>query len=172
MYKQLKQQFMSGKKASHWIGLIVMIFLFTGCATSKQARSIKHTINGTWELQTINFQGMGGKVKAYVFNEADVNCFIGSTWNFIANNSMGTYELAFSQSCPAVKRNIRWSVYEAENEAKQLQFKRLDNGKKSMDDKDGFRLSVTAITETTMQLISAVDFEGKQVAIVYNFVKK
>lgn len=163
---------MSGKIANQLIGLFFVFLLLTGCSASKQARSMKHTINGTWAIQTISFKGMNSRFKAFVFNEADVNCFIGSTWKFVANNSIGTYELSNAEGCTAVVRNIRWSVYEPQSEEKQLQFKRLDNKKKSMDDNDGYRLTITSITETNMQLVSAVNFEGKQAAIVYNFVKK
>jgi hypothetical protein len=41
-----------------------------------------------------------------------------------------------------------------------------------MDDNNGFRLSVGSISDNSMQLRSAITFEGKPGTFVYNFVKK
>ena len=132
---------------------------------------MKHSINGAWTLQTINVQGIAAKFKATVFNEADYNCFIGSSWTFVSNNSMGMYTLPAAAGCGAIARNIRWSIYEPSGNEKQFQFKRLDDKKNPMDNNDGFRLRVVSLTDTNMQLTSAIVFEGKPATIVYNFVK-
>jgi len=162
---------MNSKKTYAWPVLLLLMSLFVACAASKEGRTMKHSINGEWMLQTINVQGITTKFKATVFNEADYNCFIGSTWTFISNNSMGTYRLSPTAGCTAISRNIRWSIYEPKEEEKKFQFKRLDDKKNPMDANDGFRLSVASLTETNMQLKSDITFEGKPAAIVYNFVK-
>ena len=153
--------------------LTILLGLFSACSVSKEGRSMKKTINGDWNLLTVNIEGIDSKLKAKVFNEAPLDCFIGSNWNFVSNNGMGSYTLAStSADCQAVTRNIRWSVYEPKDAEKEFQFKRLDDKKNPMDDNNGFRLSVGALTENTMQLKSAITFEGKAGNIVYNFVKK
>ncbi len=159
------------RKISGLFVLCAALFLFTACSVSKEARTMKSTINGTWTLQTVDVQGINAKFKATVFNEADYNCFIGSVWTFISNNSMGTYTLSAAAGCPAITRNIRWSVYEPKGEEKRFQFKKLDEKKNPLDNNDGFRLGVNAITDNSMQLTSAITFEGKPATIVYNFVK-
>lgn len=151
--------------------LLVATFLFTACSVSKEGRTIKHSINGQWTLQTINVQGINTKFKAVVFNEADYNCFIGSVWTFISNNSMGSYTLSSNGNCGATSRNIRWSIYEPKDEEKRFQFKRLDDKKNPLDNNDGFRLTVATLTDTDMQLKSAIVFEGKPATIIYNFIK-
>lgn len=152
-------------------GLLTMLML--SCSVSKQGRSMKKTINGEWTLQTINVEGITSKLKAKLFNEADLNCFVGSDWNFISNNSMGSYMLTGgTNGCATVTRNIRWSIYEPKDAEKEFQFKKLDNKNNPMDDNNGFRLSVATLTENTMQLKSALTFEGQAGYIVYNFVKK
>ena len=134
---------------------------------------MKQTINGNWILQTINAEGINGPFNAKIFNEASSNCFIGSAWNFISSNSLGTYVLSGTAAgCAAATRNIRWSIYEPKGEEKKLQFKRLDDKKNPMDDNNGFRLGVASLTDNSMQLKSAITFEGKPVNIVYNFIKK
>lgn len=134
---------------------------------------MKKSINGSWVLQTVNTEGITAKFAANVFNEADLNCFIGSSWNFISNNNTGSYNLVGGNTgCSTLQRNIRWTIYEQKDEPKEFQFKRLDEKNNPMDDNSGFRLSVTMLDNNTMQLKSAITFENKPGNIVYNFVKK
>ncbi|MDO9374121.1 MAG: lipocalin family protein [Bacteroidota bacterium] len=150
-----------------------LVISFTACSVSKEGRSIRKSINGDWNLQSVNVEGIDSKLKAKVFNEADLECFIGSSWNFVSNNGMGSYTLVGNTSgCSSLTRSIRWSVYEPKGADKEFQFKRLDDKKNPMDDNNGFRMAVGTLTETTMQLKSAITFEGKAGNIVYNFVKK
>lgn len=151
----------------------IVIITLSCCSVSKEAGSIKKKINGNWMLETITTEGINGKVTATVFNEASFKCFIGSSWNFISSNSMGNYSInASGTDCSTLTRAIRWSIYEPKGGAKQLQFKRLDDKKNSMDNGDGFRLEISQLTATDMQLKSHILFEGKPAAYVYNFVKK
>lgn len=153
-------------------GLFVMIAL-SSCSVSKEASSIKKEINGNWMLETITTEGITGKVTATIFNEASFTCFVGSSWNFMSNNSLGNYSInASGTDCSTLTRTIRWSIYEPKGEAKQFQFKRLDDKKNAMDSGDGFRLELSQLTGTTMQLKSHISFEGKPAAYVYDFVKK
>lgn len=162
---------MNTNKFSAWPLAIAAILLISSCAASKEGRSMKKSINGAWTLQSVNAEGINTKYKASVFNEADASCFTGSTWTFISNNSMGSYTLSSATGCPAVTRNIRWSIYEPKGEEKKFQFKRLDDKKNPVDNNDGFRLTVSSLTETSMQLKSAVTFEGRPATLIYNFTK-
>jgi hypothetical protein len=154
------------------ITVLVMV-IFTSCSVSKEARSMKKHINGNWILQTITAEGITGVVKTRLFNEADLGCFIGSEWNFISNNNMGSYTLVDkNKNCPLLKRFIRWSVYEPENAAKEFQFKRLDDKKNAMDNGDGYRLTITEHGDNNLKLRSDMVFDGHAGAIIYNFVKK
>ena len=155
------------------LGILMMSCLLGACSVSKEARSMKKSINGSWTLQTVNTEGITAKFTAKVFNEADLNCFIGSTWDFISNNNTGSYKLiGGGTDCTTLQRNIRWTIYEQNDVPKEFQFKRLDEKNNSLDDNNGFRLNVTALDNSTMQLKSAITFEGKPGNIVYNFIKK
>ncbi len=152
---------------------VIAAALFTHCSVSKEAAGLKQQINGTWMLQSITTEGIEGKVTATIFNEASFNCFVGSSWNFIAENSTGMYNINTSGTeCTGLTRPIRWSIYEPKNEPKQFQFKRLNDNKKDLDNGDGFRLEITSLSKTSMQLKSHITFEDKPAAYVYNFVKK
>ncbi len=151
------------------------LFVITihSCSVSKEARTMKQEINGTWLLETINTEGISGKVTATLFNEASFNCFVGSSWNFVANTSTGTYNINGSGTeCASTQRLIKWSIYEPTGEAKQFQFKRMADNKKSMDDDAGFRFEIASLTNTNMQLKSHITFEGRPAVYVLNFVKK
>ncbi|MEP7237608.1 MAG: hypothetical protein ABI685_07080 [Ferruginibacter sp.] len=150
----------------------LLIITFSACSVSKEARTMKKTINGDWVLQTITTEGITGIVKTKIFNEAEFGCFIGSEWNFISNNSMGSYTLVDkSNECPQLKRFIRWSVYEPKDMPKEFQFKRLDDKKNAMDNGDGYRLTVSELDNNKMKLRSDIVFNGHAGAVIYNFVK-
>ncbi len=162
------------KLRSRFYGVITLLVIvaFGSCSVSKEARSIKSSINGNWVLQTVTVEGITGVVKTTVFNEADLSCFIGSEWNFVSNNSMGSYTLVDkSKNCTSLKRFIRWSIFEPKDAAKEFQFKRLDDKKNAMDNGDGYRLIVTEYSENNLKLRSDIVFEGRNSAIIYNFVK-
>lgn len=162
---------MKGLKAFAWPLALTTVCCIVSCAASKEGRSMKKTINGTWTLQSVTAEGINTRYKATVFNEADANCFVGSVWTFISNNSMGSYTLSPAAGCAGTTRNIRWSIYEPKGEEKRFQFKRLDEKRNPVDDNDGFRLTVATLTENNMQLKSAISFEGRPATLVYNFTK-
>lgn len=153
--------------------VLASTILFTACAGSKESRSMKSTINGKWHLETMAIEGDNSILNVKVFNEADNKCFIGSSWNFIGNNGKGSYSLMESSSgCAMVTRNIRWTIYEPEGEEKKFQFKRLDENNNPLDENNGYRLTVSSLTDSSMRLVSPITYNNKQVNIIYNFLKK
>ena len=160
------------RKASSILPLLIIVFLLTSCTISKEARSYKNTIDGNWQLKTIATEGIMGNVKVQLFNEAELNCFIGSQWNFNDGNSLGKYSISKSvNECVEVVRNIRWSIFETKSEPKLLQFKRLNEKLKVIDDGNGFRFTIVQLDKNTMQLKSAITFENRPVSIIYNFAR-
>ena len=161
------------KRASLLFNLILIVFLLASCSSSKQARVYKRTMDGNWQLQTIVTESIPGKFKAQLFSEADFNCFVGSNWSFNDRNSLGTYTINKNgNECAAIKRNIRWSIYEATAaEPKLLQFKRLDDKYKEIDEGGGFRFTVLQLDDKVMKLKSDITFEGRPASFIYNFVR-
>ncbi|MBK8611304.1 MAG: hypothetical protein IPL84_15535 [Chitinophagaceae bacterium] len=157
-------------------GLIITVSIaitLCACSVSNEARGMKREINGSWVLQTIVTEGITGIAKTTIFNEAEFGCFIGSEWNFINNNSMGSYELVDrSIGCVPLTRLIRWTIYEPDGLDKEFQFKRLDDRKNAMDNGDGYRLKITQLENGNMKLRSELVFDGHPGAVIYNFVKK
>lgn len=155
--------------------IIILMMLIQACSGSKEARKNKHTINGTWVLQSITTEGISGKIKAQILGESDINCFENSIWKFNQNTDLGTYELVKnSGDCYAKKQNIRWSIYEEKDKPIVLQYKRVDaKYYKDMEDgKAGYRLTIVLVDKTNMQLKSEVIFEDKPAFFLYNFTRK
>jgi len=147
--------------------------LFVSCAGSKEARTMKKSINGTWNLETVAVEGDNSILNVKVFNEADNNCFIGSSWVFVGNNGTGSYTLLEGKGgCKMLTRKIHWSIYEPKGEEKKFQFKRLDEKGNSLDDNNGFRLSLNPVNDNSMKMVSQISYNNKPVNIIYNFVKK
>ncbi len=161
------------KKFCLAIGLISAVLLMGSCSVSKEARSYKNNIDGKWQLQTLISEGIAGNTKATILNESDISCFIGSTWTFNRNNSLGTYSISKNGGqCAAVTRNFRWSMYESKDQPLLFQFKKLDAKYKEVDEGSaGYRFTIVSLTNTNMQLRNDVAFEGKQASFIYNFTK-
>ncbi len=161
------------KKLSLIISTLLIVFIITSCSTSKEARTLKKTVVGNWQIKSISTEGITGKIKAQVLDEAEFNCFIGSTWRFDKYNNLGFYEISKNGAqCVAIKRNIRWSIFEEAGAPKMLQYKRVDAKYKDMDEvKAGFRFTILQLTDTGMQLKSDAPFEGKTASFIYNFVR-
>lgn len=150
---------------------VLIVLIMASCATSKEARNYTKNINGTWQLQTITTEGITGKIKAQVLDEADFNCFVGSTWNFNQYTHNGYYSISQNGGeCVAIKRNIRWSVVEGSPSI--FQYKRIDEKYRAIDEaKAGFKFTVVNVSDNSMQLRSDITFEGKPAAFIYNFTK-
>lgn len=153
--------------------MLVLTALLSACSSSKQARAIKSNIDGNWQLQTVETEGIAGTVKVQLFNESDMSCFIGSSWKFNQNNSLGSYNLSKNAGdCFAVKRDFRWSIFEQAGMPSELQFKRLNENLKEMDGNDsGYRLRVIQATPTNLQLKMDITFENRAAALLFNFVR-
>lgn len=153
--------------------LIIAAIFITSCSTSKEARKYRSGIDGNWQLMTVTTEGIKGTVKAELLGEASINCFVGSTWKFNKNNSLGTYSINQNGGeCAAVTRNIRWSIYEAPGEPKLFQFKKLDNNYKEVEEGSaGYRFSILQLDDNTLKIQNDVTYSGQPIAFIYTFSK-
>lgn len=162
------------KKLSLLLSILSLMVFMHSCSNSKEARNYKRNINGNWLLQSVKFEGINGKIKAQILEEADYNCFEGSVWKFNTNNSLGSYEIVKNGgACVSKKQDVRWSIYEEKGVPIRLQYKRVDaKYYKDIDEgKAGFRFTIVSLDKTNMQLKSEINFEGKPAYFIYNFTK-
>ena len=162
------------KKLTILFAFLGVLIVMSSCtATNKAVRDSRKDINGTWQLQKVEADGITGQFKADIFNEADFNCFIGSTWQFNNNNSLGSYTVMANagNNCNSLQRKFRWSV--TENMGLQnFQFKRLTDDLKEMEpDKGGFIFRILEVSPQNFKIKSDFTFEGKPSSFIYTFVK-
>lgn len=164
------------KKINLFLGIMLIALFFVSCSTSKEARTYARQIDGKWQLQTVVTEGIAiaSQTKAQLLNEADLSCFVGSSWTFNNKTNLGTYTINQNAGeCVAVKRYVRWSIYEAAGQPKLFQFKKVDDKYyKDIDEGNaGYRFTIVQLDNTTLKLKSDVTFEGKPASFVYNFVR-
>ena len=152
------------------IFILTLSVLMASCGSSKVVRKSKRVIKGSWTLNEVKLQ-QKGNYNISLFNVADKSCFEGSSWNFIPNNNSGNY--AFNNSsCDAMLRNFIFTIKEIDPETGLYDFLlKPINSKKKKENKQGFRLRLSQLSETNMQWQLAVNVGGKIETINMNFIK-
>ena len=155
------------KKLALSIGIILMIL---SCGTSKTVRDSKKVIKGEWTLSSITYS-TAGKYNVTLLNDTSKDCFEGSTWQFIPNNNTGTYTIN-ETSCSTGPRNFVFTIQEVNKETGLYDFLlKPTNEKQKSETNQGFRLSLTSLTDTMMQWQQTVSVDGKPFTITMNFKK-
>jgi len=156
------------KKLALSIGIILMIL---SCGTSKTVRDSKKVIKGEWTLSSITYS-TAGKYNVTLLNDTSKDCFEGSTWQFIPNNNTGTYTIN-ETSCSTGPRNFVFTIQEVNKETGLYDFLlKPTNEKQKSETNQGFRLSLTSLTDTIMQWQQTVSVDGKPFTITMNFNKQ
>lgn len=151
--------------------LICLAISLVGCGSSKTVRTSKKVIKGEWVLNSITYS-LPGKYNVTLLNDTNKDCFEGSTWKFIPNNNTGTYEINQS-SCSTGLRNFVFTIQEVNAETGLYDFLlKPTNEKGKSETNQGFRLSLTALSDATMQWQQTVYVEGKPFTITMNFNKQ
>lgn len=151
--------------------LFALNFLVLSCSISKVVREERKMVDGTWTLENVRYEGNDGSFKSILFNDAQAICFEGSTWFFLNNNSTGTYNLKSGSLCSGGMRNIRWSIVENVGGTNQLQFKFIDERKRDINGRTGYRFDIVSLSPSEMTLKSNVNVDGSPISVVYEFVK-
>lgn len=150
--------------------VFTLVFAFSSCSIKKDNRSIRTTLNGSWQLTDIRYEGAQGRFSSVIFGDASDECFKGSEWFFRANNSNGTYAITKSD-CATGQRNFIWSFVEGYGGSYALQIKPTDAKRNSTMNNAGYRLDVSQLDGNTMVLRSQLQVEGKPITLVYQFSK-
>jgi len=137
----------------------------TPVANTKLDRPSQVMVKGNWKITNVTYPG-SDYIKVNSFDIADSKCFIGSQWNFISNNNKGSVTLN-SSSCPAFTSPIVWSI----NKDGIFVLKIVEPGVKSKNVTQGYLLKVANQSETSFQLIDAINVGGQNKDVVYQFEK-
>jgi hypothetical protein len=150
------------------IVLILLTVLVLGCKsqsvtnTKEDSRS-ESGIKGSWTISSVTYPG-SDYIKVTSFDIADSKCFVGSTWNFIANNNKGDFALT---KCNQFSSPITWFI----NKEGNFVMKILSENTKAKKVTEGYVFTFGNKTENGFQLIDKVNVGGKIVDVVYQFQK-
>jgi len=155
------------KKIIQFLPLIIAIFFFASCSSTKNATDLKATngnLAGTWTISDISVDLPADFNVTNVFDEAPYSDFKGSTWDLVRNGK-GSFTLT-----NGTKEDIYWTIYGKGNDA-QFQFKKL-NGEKARNVDEGYRLDIQNISSNSFVAKSPIDMgNGKTGYITYTFTK-
>lgn len=149
--------------------LILTVTLFS-CGSSKTVRDSKKVIKGEWVLNSINYSE-AGTFNVTLLDDASKKCFEYSTWRFIPNNNTGIYTINDS-SCEQGDRYFVFTIQEVNEQTGLYDFLlKPTNEKGKSETNKGFRMRLSAISETSMQWQQTVYVEGDPFTITMNFNK-
>ena len=155
------------KKVLYSICIALIVF---SCGSSKTVRDSKKVIKGEWVLSSIIYSKTG-KYNVTLLNDTNKECFEGSTWQFIPNNNTGTYNINES-SCSTGVRNFVFTIQEIDPKTGLYDFLlKPINEKNKSETNQGYRLKLTALSETNMQWQQTVSVDGIPFIINMNFSK-
>ena len=152
------------------IMLLALTLILTACGTSKTVRVSRKVIKGNWTLNTITYSE-AGTYNVTLLDDATKKCFEGSTWQFVPNNNTGMYNINDS-NCSAGERYFVFTIQEVDEKTGLYDFLlKPTNDKHKSETKKGFRLKLSALSDTMMQWQQTVTVEGKPFTISMNFNK-
>lgn len=151
------------------IALLTLCLCFVACGP-KVVRESKKVIKGSWSLSNISYSE-SGTFNVMLLNDASKDCFEGSSWNFIPNNNTGNYSINASD-CPTGDRYFIFTIQEVDAQTGLYDFLlKPTNAKGKSDTNQGFRLKLSALSDTAMQWQQTVMLEGSPFTISMNFTK-
>lgn len=152
------------------IFLLLITVSILSCGTSKTVRDSRKIIKGEWTLNKIDYSAVG-TFNITLLNDASKECFEGSTWQFVPNNYSGTYAIN-SLSCSTGIRYFNFTIQEIDEQTGLYDFLlKPTNEKGKSETNQGFRLKLTALSESNMQWQQTIYQNGKPFIINMNFTK-
>ncbi|MCX7548504.1 lipocalin family protein [Xanthomarina sp. F1114] len=151
--------------------LLVFSICLLSCGGSKTVRDSKKVIKGDWTLNSINYSETG-TYNITLFNDESKTCFEGSQWQFIPNNNTGLYTIT-NLDCTMGERYFVFTIKEIDETTGLYDFLLKPTNKKGKSETNqGFRLRLSALSDTNMQWQQTVMVDNKPFTINMNFTKQ
>ena len=182
------------KRILSLVSLFAVILLISSCGAQKSgstssnnstsvssngptASQWKNGVKGTWVLNSVTRQDIP---QAYtiknIFDEAPVDCFIGSVWNLPTGNYRGsiTFNTSGTLCANGAVRTIIWSIFNPKDGGQpEFQFKKLYAGDKAANVNSGYRLNLSLADANSLVLKMPVDLDnGSTGYLVLNFTRQ
>lgn len=147
--------------------VVALSLILFSCGATKNVRTKEKIIKGNWTLNKIVYSKTGD-YKVTMFKDSPNECFEGSSWKFVPNNNTGSYTIN-STNCVSGERDFIFVVQEIDAASGYYDFLLKP---KNRENKEGFRLQLTELSETTMQWKQYLNVNGTQFIINMNFTKQ
>ena len=152
------------------IMLLALTIVLGACGTTKTVSVSNKVIKGNWTLNTISYS-KDGTYNVTLLNDVPKECFEGSKWQFVQNNNTGIYTISDS-NCLTGARYFVFANQQLDKNTGLYDFLlKPTNKKHKSETKQGFRINLSALSETTMQWQQNVTVDGKPFIISMNFNK-
>lgn len=171
------------------VSLLIVVLLATSCGAQKKGTSgsasvsgptasqWKAGVKGTWVLNTVQRQDIPQSYTIKnIFDEAPVDCFIGSVWSLPGGNQQGsiTFRSSGTLCADGAVRTIVWSIYNPGSMGgePEFQFKKIYAGDKASNVTTGYRLDLSYADESKLVMKMPVKLDGGSVGyLIFNFSK-
>src|SRR5690606_33112147 len=133
-------------------------------------------LKGKWVLNSVDREDIPAVYTIKnIFDEAPVDCFLGSVWTLPGGNYRGS--IAFNASgtlcADGAVRTIVWSVYDDKNDNAQpeFQFKKIYAGESPKNVTSGYRLDLSYSDGQSLVMRMAIPLDEGSGNLVFNFTK-
>lgn len=138
------------------------------------AREWKNGLKGKWVLTAVDREDIPAAYTVKnIFDEAPVDCFIGSVWTLPTGNHQGSivFNASGTLCAEGAVRNIVWSVYDIpnDNQHPQFQFKKIYAGEKARNVTSGYRLDLSYSDGQSLVMRMPISLDNGMGNLVFNF---
>lgn len=171
------------------VSLLTVVLLMVSCGAQKKGSSgsmgasgpsasqWSSGVKGKWVLNSVEREDIPQNYSVKnIFDEAPVDCFVGSVWDLPGGNQRGsiTFHTSGTLCADGAVRTILWSIYNPGNTGGQpeFQFKKLYAGDKASNVTSGYRLALSYADAGKLVMRMTVDLgDGNKGYLVFNFTK-
>ncbi|MBD1427680.1 hypothetical protein [Sphingobacterium arenae] len=138
------------------------------------AREWRNGLKGKWVLNSVDREDIPAAYTIKnIFDEAPVDCFIGSVWTLPGGNHQGSiaFNAAGTLCADGAVRTIVWSVHDGTKEGAypQFQFKKIYSGERARNVTSGYRLDLSYSDGQSLVMRMPIPLDNGTGNLVLNF---
>lgn len=131
-------------------------------------------VKGKWVLNSVERENIPSTYTIKnIFEEAPVDCFVGSVWDLPGGNQRGsiTFNADGTLCANGAVRTIVWSIYNPGKNGGQpaFQFKKIYAGDKAANVTSGYRLDLVFADENSLEMRMPVPLDSGQGFLLLQF---
>ncbi len=179
------------KRILSFLSLLTMVLILGSCGAPKKATSNdggaatsqgpsasqwRSGVKGKWVLNSVQRENIPSSYTIKnIFDEAPVDCFIGSIWDLPGGNQRGsiTFNADGTLCANGAVRTIVWSIFSPGKTGGEpsFQFKKIYAGDKAANVTSGYRLDLSFADENALTMRMPIPLNQGQGYLVFNFTR-